>query len=234
MSNKSNTDEIDEVMSSVRKLVLKNDRTDDATANETPNPVQPPERFILTPSLRIEETASEEPSATAQVPTSDQTESADNILHLDPPPQTEELAGLDATLAELEAAVTKQPEDWEADEGETIDNEDWAVSAFAAPEATSFFEDTDSPDTSDGEEPIQADTTEDAVFAADGTFQPDDELKAFFPEGGSRIDQAALRELIVEIVHEELTGEVGERISRNVRKLVRREINQMLAARKLS
>lgn len=40
----------------------------------------------------------------------------------------------------------------------------------------------------------------------------------------------ALRDLIAEIVRQELAGELGERITRNVRKLVRREIRQMLAS----
>ncbi|WP_187298131.1 hypothetical protein [Jannaschia donghaensis] len=40
----------------------------------------------------------------------------------------------------------------------------------------------------------------------------------------------ALRDLIAEIVGQELAGELGERITRNVRKLVRREIRQMLAS----
>lgn len=40
----------------------------------------------------------------------------------------------------------------------------------------------------------------------------------------------ALRDLIAEIVRQELAGDLGERITRNVRKLVRREIRQMLAS----
>ncbi|SDZ52357.1 hypothetical protein SAMN05444004_1196 [Jannaschia faecimaris] len=40
----------------------------------------------------------------------------------------------------------------------------------------------------------------------------------------------ALRDLIAEIVRQELSGELGERITRNVRKLVRREIRQILAS----
>ncbi|WP_298431335.1 hypothetical protein [uncultured Jannaschia sp.] len=38
----------------------------------------------------------------------------------------------------------------------------------------------------------------------------------------------ALRDLIAEIVRQELAGELGERITRNVRKLVRRELRQLL------
>ncbi|NJN40752.1 MAG: hypothetical protein HC807_08010 [Gammaproteobacteria bacterium] len=47
------------------------------------------------------------------------------------------------------------------------------------------------------------------------------------------IDEAALRELVAEIVRSELQGPLGERITRNVRKLVRLEIQRALAARDL-
>jgi len=45
------------------------------------------------------------------------------------------------------------------------------------------------------------------------------------------LDEEALRDLIAEIVREELAGTLGERITRNVRKLVRREIMRILSAR---
>lgn len=42
------------------------------------------------------------------------------------------------------------------------------------------------------------------------------------------IDEDTLREMVVDIVRQELQGALGERITRNVRKLVRREIHRML------
>jgi len=50
-------------------------------------------------------------------------------------------------------------------------------------------------------------------------------------EARALLDDAALRALVAEIVREELTGEFGDRITRNVRKLVRREINRVLSGR---
>ena len=47
------------------------------------------------------------------------------------------------------------------------------------------------------------------------------------------MDEAVLREMIADIVREELQGALGERITRNVRKLVRREIHRALAAQDL-
>ncbi|MBW4707693.1 hypothetical protein KX928_07830 [Roseobacter sp. YSTF-M11] len=47
------------------------------------------------------------------------------------------------------------------------------------------------------------------------------------------LDEIALRDLVSEIVRSELQGALGERITRNVRKLVRREIHRALAAKEL-
>ncbi|TMV09613.1 hypothetical protein FGK63_00660 [Ruegeria sediminis] len=47
------------------------------------------------------------------------------------------------------------------------------------------------------------------------------------------LDEEALRILVADIVREELQGALGERITRNVRKLVRREILNALATRDL-
>ncbi|MCT4556502.1 MAG: hypothetical protein N4A61_00435 [Pelagimonas sp.] len=60
-----------------------------------------------------------------------------------------------------------------------------------------------------GEDDHQVDATEDAV-----TF-----------------DETMLRDLVARLVKEELHGALGERITRNVRKLVRREVHRQLTAR---
>ena len=46
-------------------------------------------------------------------------------------------------------------------------------------------------------------------------------------------DEPALRAAVVRILREELAGELGEKITRNVRKLVSREINRALASHDL-
>ncbi len=50
-------------------------------------------------------------------------------------------------------------------------------------------------------------------------------------DAGEALDREALRPLVAALVREELMGELGDRITRNVRKLVRREINRILASR---
>ena len=52
-------------------------------------------------------------------------------------------------------------------------------------------------------------------------------------EPAAEIDEAMLREMVADIVRQELQGALGERITRNVRKLVRREIHRALAAHDL-
>jgi hypothetical protein len=47
------------------------------------------------------------------------------------------------------------------------------------------------------------------------------------------LDEVALQEVVRQMIREELQGGLGERITRNVRKLVRAEINRALAARAL-
>jgi hypothetical protein len=49
-------------------------------------------------------------------------------------------------------------------------------------------------------------------------------------DGGAlaELDETALQALVAEIVRQELQGALGERITRNVRKLVRREIHRVL------
>jgi cell pole-organizing protein PopZ len=44
------------------------------------------------------------------------------------------------------------------------------------------------------------------------------------------LDEEALRDMVSEIVRQELQGALGERITRNVRKLVRREIHRALTS----
>ncbi len=94
-----------------------------------------------------------------------------------------------------------------------------------------------------GEDPVQqdarSDETDQAAQAEDPTPQPQPTQQSpaseaepfdFLAEDDTLIDEDALRELVAEIVREELQGALGERITRNVRKLVRREIHRALSA----
>ena len=60
------------------------------------------------------------------------------------------------------------------------------------------------------------------VATGDIELRQNDDMPAF------EIDEETLRQMVVDIVRQELQGALGERITRNVRKLVRREIHRML------
>lgn len=80
---------------------------------------------------------------------------------------------------------------------------------------------------------------EDASFVDidfdDGDLSDEEPIENMLPDGADvdvgMIDEDTLRALVSEIVRTELGGELGERITRNVRKLVRREIHRALMAR---
>lgn len=61
----------------------------------------------------------------------------------------------------------------------------------------------------------------------------DDGLDALVDDDAVVLDEAMLRDMVADIVRQELQGALGERITRNVRKLVRREIHRALAAHEL-
>ncbi|MDV4168367.1 hypothetical protein [Rhodovulum sp. FJ3] len=213
--------EIEDVLSSIRRLV----------ADDAPAPMEPPvtpkaegaDKLVLTPALRIQpqESKVEEPAEAEAAPTDDWEE-----------------VTLEDRIAELEAAVASSDEEYEPDGSEleagtpamdlsAFEDDTFELSpehavapepdaeAAAEPEAAEVVEDTAQ---EAEEEPAEAtsETTEDNVF--------EDDLSEVF-------DEEMLRDLVSEFVRKELQGELGERITRNVRKLVRREINRALAAR---
>ena len=71
----------------------------------------------------------------------------------------------------------------------------------------------------------------DASIAEPETAAPDAAESADdFDESASFISEDVLREIVRDMIREELQGNLGERITRNVRKLVRAEINRALAS----
>ena len=59
------------------------------------------------------------------------------------------------------------------------------------------------------------------------------EIDNILADDGAIMDEEALREMVTEIVRQELQGVLGEKITRNVRRLVRREIQRAMAVRDL-
>jgi hypothetical protein len=100
-----------------------------------------------------------------------------------------------------------------------------AVGNHAEAEAPSMKSDDVEPDSDAcNAEGDNAETVEVDVEPQQAAFsQPADKL----------LGENALRDIVRETVREELQGALGERITRNVRKLVRREIHRALAAQEL-
>jgi hypothetical protein len=109
-----------------------------------------------------------------------------------------------AKIAALETVIGRTDDQWEPD-----DTGDSDYSGTEAPAMS--WEDSDAVG-----ETVEA-ASENDVFASAEDF----------------LDEDALRDLVSDIVREELQGALGERITRNVRKLVRREIHRALAAQEL-
>jgi hypothetical protein len=191
----SRSDEIDELVSSVRSFVSHKDPNRNVLAPS-------PERLVLTPDTRLSD---------EQVKAIDAEWEAE-LRALEDAGLIEKGKALELSIAELEEAVANLPDDWEPqnDNGLTLD-------AGIAEESEAAQEQNDA---------SALETAEMFDRAA---------MEALIvSKMGELIDQDALRALVVKTVHEELGGELGERITRNVRKLVRREINRVMTSRDLS
>jgi hypothetical protein len=93
---------------------------------------------------------------------------------------------------------------------------------------------TDARVTGDGETVLMLtqDMRRDAGGLAEGLDDdPDDDDTDAAQAAAPILDEESLRSLINQIVREELQGELGDRIGRNLRKMIRREIVQILDER---
>lgn len=89
-------------------------------------------------------------------------------------------------------------------------------------------------DRPDGVEPDCFSLRDDDLAIKDSAFGPlheSPEEDAALAAALAGLDEAALRRLVADLIRKELQGALGERITRNVRKLVRREINRALVSR---
>ena len=133
---------------------------------------------------------------------------------------------LSEKIAALETLVGKRTDQFEPD--------DPGADAYAGTEPPAMaWEDADTDDApADAPDDAPADTV--AAAGDETPLQSEQEAPAqLFPRDEDVLDEDALRELVSDIVREELQGALGERITRNVRKLVRREIHRALATQDL-
>ena len=128
---------------------------------------------------------------------------------------------LTAKIAALEAVIGGKNQDYEPD-GDEADE-------LAAPDAPAMA----------WEDDVELDAKgEPFVAPVEEVHEPDaapeqEKVNAGFATDDQVMDEEALRDLVSEIVRAELQGALGERITRNVRKLVRREIHRALTAQEM-
>jgi hypothetical protein len=232
MSDRMTNVEIEDVLSSIRRLV-----SEDGRAPVRSRAPAVPDKLVLTPALRIVPDAPAEPVAVPEATAPDASLS-DLIAE-------ESAAAFDAlshraAAAALEAALSSQPDDWEPDGSEVTSQSaetwtvEWEAGADSAPPAPTFVSTRQA--SASPHQPAPAPVAEaapaepydhldwvDAPSGPSAAMPLEDELPA--------VDEETLRDLIRDILREELQGPLGERITRNVRKLVRAEIARALATR---
>lgn len=222
MSDDAKTSGYDDILSSVRRIVSTEvDAAADAAAG----------KLLLTPALRV--------------PPEEETTQAD-VAERDYPT-------LEDRIADLEAAVGADAAEWEPDGSEDqtqhqpdgvvlpIRRETPASEDVATPDLEdAAFEDAMNEAAQEHMTPSPANTPEprDPVAPPLATFRhrsagSDSISNVLAEEEPALLDETGLRDLVAEIVREELQGGLGERITRNVRKLVRAEIQRAFAARDL-
>lgn len=140
----------------------------------------------------------------------------------------------------LQEAFSSVEEEWEPD----AENESAAApTPFEEMPELDAWEDVDDDIASENTVPfiaratasVDADKIQDHVHSdqmADAKALTDDDPEVFLSDEAV-LDEEALRDLVSELVRDELQGALGERITRNVRKLVRREIHRALASMEL-
>jgi len=275
MSEPVSNAEIEDVLSSIRRLVSENAGNARASASEGATA----EKLVLTPAFRVLTGADVEPhkkrldpQVEDEVAEAPQEEPEDVLLEEavweDTPPQDTQIqdepvahlepvsdqdtgtqgespAGLEQKIAELEAAIEGTFEEWEPDgsEEETDSAEPFVIqqatpahNGTVMPPEEEFVVEGSAENVSDAhgegnlrEEPEDAEEVEEAEAQAPSDLDDDEDQD----EEAGYLDEDALREMVVQIVREELQGRVGQRITRSVRRMVRREIKRVMAVQEL-
>ncbi|MFY9240374.1 MAG: hypothetical protein WAO78_16155 [Roseovarius sp.] len=237
MSDPVTNVEIEDVLSSIRRLVSNEERPrkaqDDAPAKDEEKAEPEADKLVLTPFFRVDDNEDTQQKDTQPEDAelddtqSDDTQSAVTEAEDDAP------ATVDVQIDTTDDAYFGGPgaavpwEDYEPDADGANSDDDSAEAKPADPEPAPKLREVtppapvdDIPENFVAEEPRQTD--EETSFDAGLLGEADDIL-----------DEDALRDLVADIVRQELQGALGERITRNVRKLVRREIARALASQDL-
>ena len=211
--NKQRSD-VDAVLSSVRRIVTRQLPPDEMIPQDWDSETATQDdaesdKLLLTPALRVEDKS---PVPIRPMPS-----------------QTP----LEQRIAELERAVGAVSDDWEPDGSEPVDTETPRRLVLSLPANKRMpVEDAEPVFRAAERVDLLAEPAPDHLpDVADDDESDDDALIPHEAAGGELIDEDKLRELVSDIVRAELQGELGERITRNIRKLVRREIHRAIMTR---
>lgn len=246
MSEAMSSVEIEDVLSSIRRLVSEDLRpgTRPAEAKKPVEAKKPDDKLLLTPAFRVVPAPVvvepvEPPHRPAPMPR----------LHL----------GVEKSFATLERAVEDQDAEWESEVGDPaplVVALDWsevvrtpvqpAKPTYAPPVFAAEQQSTPSWAQEDAELSVELAEVQDhpidepdSIWADRAEAEALAELRAEevddFPRDAEAVtfDEEVLRNLVRDMIREELQGGLGERITRNVRKLVRAEIARALATQDL-
>ena len=239
MSDPVTNVDIEDVLASIRRLVSGGAEQDRAA----PARNEAAERLVLTPSQRIDEEDQSEQDQSEQdqpeqdvfaaepVVTNDDVSKSDHLPESESDFEAEGESVAETTEDEADQSAverTVQSSDmWEPDG----DDEDAFADASEAPRLEWRDADTEFAPEAMSFDPdeMAADDLASDSFARSWDAE-DEDAPAAFELDEAVLDEEALRDLVAEIVREELMGTLGERITRNVRKLVRREIHRALTS----
>ncbi|WP_171210819.1 hypothetical protein [Ruegeria sp. HKCCA5426] len=244
MTDKVVNGSVEDVLSSIKRLVGEEGRK---IPDLVPTAMsRKPGRLVLTDALRVSEAAEDEDEAepkaeyTADASIKPMVLRASDIVKRDEPvaeehQSTDPADSLSAKIEALEAAIARTEDQWEPDgdsEDEYSGTRTTSLEWSADEEASSAKEDVraDNDDSAPEAEPQVSETK--AMFIRDPEVTAAAVSSTEQPRDVTALDEAALRDLIAQVVREELQGVLGERITRNVRKMVRREIYRALAEHK--
>jgi len=267
MSDPVSNAEIEDVLSSIRRLVSGESGAANSSGSTQETPEKPIPKLVLTADFRVPNPPEENPDNSAEhseehTPEGSESDCPDDTQETSNEPQektaeanilseinaanedqapeiqavyaaeddyqepAQEMSLVDK-IADLEAAVGNQNGEWEPD-GSSFQEDPDAEQILTEPVQPWIDSTVHELGPEQSDQAIQdAEIIYDDDQGADDQTSDDDS----FEDADGVIDEETLRDMVSEIVRQELQGALGERITRNVRKLVRREINRTMAAR---
>jgi hypothetical protein len=258
MSDPVTNVEIEDVLASIRRLVLEGATPPAPVVAAAPaNTATRPEmsdRLVLTPALRVVEPRAPLAATATPIPEAERipvaADAPDDVAGTDILPEPSDGDGAAERAGLIEAVLDARAEDWEPDGSEDVPVMDWSrttpddapvfrsrhmaplrLDRIVPPVEEPAFRHTPLPlpdmvETLASAVATDPDGLDAYVRGEAAAAQEDAELRAFLDR--ATVDEEMLRRIVTQVLQQELQGALGERITRNVRKLVRREINRAL------